>query len=151
MRKLSFALIGGLLLMLGVGSAQAEQYVDVGDYIIHYHAMPTDLLTPDVARAYGIQRSQARAMLNITVMRKGQEGELNTPVEAKVGASATNLTGQRREMEMRLIAEQEARYYVGFVRVANEETVEFKIQVVPDGITEPFEVAFRQKFYVDGG
>lgn len=150
MGTLRAALIGGLML-LAMGPATAEQYVDVGDYIIHYHAMPTDLLTPEVARAYGIQRSQARAMLNITVMRKGREGELDIPVEAKVGASATNLTGQRREMEMRLIAEQEARYYVGFVRVANEETVEFKVQVVPDTAQEPFELAFRQKFYVNEG
>jgi len=148
MRKPHAALLAGLLLLFA-GAASAEQYVDVGDYVIHYHAMPTDILTPEVARAYGIQRSQARAMLNITVMRKGREGALDTPVEATVVASATNLTGQRREMEMKLISEQEARYYVGFVRVANDETIEFKVQVQPDGESEPYEMAFRQKFYVD--
>ena len=148
MGKLQKLLIGGMLGLLACFNAQAENYVDVGEYKIHYNAVPTHLLTPEVARAYGIQRSQNRAMLNVTVLRKGGEGQLDTAITAKVGASATNLTGQRREIDMRLISEQEAHYYIGEVRVANEENLEFKVQVLPDGVAEPFELAFRQKFYV---
>jgi hypothetical protein len=142
-------LIAALILISGAFAAHAENYVDVGDYIIHYNALPTDTMTPEVARAYGIQRSQSRAMLNITVMKKGGNDGLNTPVEATVVASATNLTGQRREIEMRLISEQQYRYYIGVARVANEETVDFKVQVTPEGKSEPFELSFRRKFYVD--
>ncbi len=128
---------------------QADQYVDVGDYVIHYNSLTTDVLTPEVARAYGITRSQNRAMLNITVMKKRGEGQLPEPSLAEVDASATNLTGQRRELEMRLIEEQDAKYYVGFVRVTDEETFDFKVHVTPPGVERPIEIVFRRQFFVD--
>jgi hypothetical protein len=137
------------ILAVGTGPVQAEQYVDVGKYVIHYNALSTNHLAPEVARAYGITRSQNRAMLSISVLIKGGEGQLNIPAEAEVTTSASNLAGQRREVDMRLITEQQAKYYVGFVKVYNEETLQFKIQVTPEGMEEPYEVVFSQQFYID--
>lgn len=142
MRKL---LIGLSFSLLFWGTAGAEQYVDTGDYVIHYSALSTEAVAPQVARAYGITRSKNRAMLNITVMKKGEE--TNVPVEADVAATATNLSGQLRTLDMRLIDEQDARYYVGFVRVSNEETLNFTVQVTPAGSDEQFEISFGQTFY----
>ena len=139
-------MLSGLSLLLGVVcGAVADQYVDTGDYVIHYNAFPTDALAPQVAKAYGITRAENQAMLNITVMRKQEEG-LNIPVEAEVSATAINLNGQLRELDMRLISEQDARYYIGFVRVASQETLNFKVLVKPDGVTEPIEISFGHHF-----
>ncbi len=129
--------------------ATSQESVDVGEYVIHFNALATDVLTPEVARAYGITRSQNRAMLNITVMKKRGEGELHEPSVAEVVASATNLTGQRRDLDLRLIEEQDAKYYVGFVRVTDEETLEFKVHVTPPGVPQPIEIVFRRQFFVD--
>ena len=150
MRRISvflFAIISISALL--IGPVQAEQYVDVGKYVIHYNALSTNHLAPEVARAYGITRSQNRAMLSISVLVKGGEGQLDEPAEAEVEASATNLAGQRREVDMRLITEQQAKYYVGIVKVYNEEILDFKLRIKPGEMEEPYELVFRQQFYVD--
>jgi hypothetical protein len=150
MRRISvflFAIISISALL--IGPVQAEQYVDVGKYVIHYNALSTNHLAPEVARAYTITRSQNRAMLSISVLIKGGEGQLDEPAEAEIEASATNLAGQRREVDMRLITEQQAKYYVGIVKVYNEEILDFKLRIKPGEMEEPYELVFRQQFYVD--
>jgi hypothetical protein len=141
------AIIG--ILASAMGPVQAEQFKNVGKYVIHYNALSTNHLAPEVARAYGITRSQNRAMLSISVLVKGDEGQLDEPAEAEMSASATNLAGQRREVEMRLITEQQAKYYIGFVKVYNEEILDFKVSIKPGEMQEPYELDFRQQFYID--
>jgi hypothetical protein len=64
-RMLSFLLLFGLSLQ-----APAQQAEDLGDYLVHYNTMNTTLLSPEVARAYNIQRSGTRGLLNIAVLKR---------------------------------------------------------------------------------
>ena len=48
---------------------------DFGDYVVYFNAMNTDSLTPDVAREYGIVRSKSRAMLNVSIHKKQENGQ----------------------------------------------------------------------------
>ena len=131
------------------GIAHAEQRVVAGEYEVHYNALSTSFLTPAIATHYNIPRSNRRAMLNITVLRKSDQFPLGQAVTAQITASATNLTGLRRELPLTLIEEDTARYYVGHVRVAHKETLSFDIAVAIDGQPKPIEISFRQKFYAD--
>jgi len=141
------ALIGGLLLL--AQPADAQQSREFNDYVIHYNALRTDLLPPQVAQGYGIQRSSSRALVNITVMKKGNGGE-ETAVAAAINVNATNLTGQRREIVLREIDDAVgAIYYVGELPVHNLETYQFRAEVLPEGETEPLLVEFRQQFYTE--
>ena len=135
-----------LLALLSPPSVLAENSQDVGDYVIHYNALATDMLPPAVARDYHITRSQNRGMVNITILKKvlGTPGQ---PVHARVDASARNLAGQYRDIRMREIREGNAIYYIGEFGVANEETLNFKVQVRPQGEREFYEVEFSQDFY----
>ena len=45
--------------------AGGTKKVDYGDYEIHYIAVPNTLLEPDIAKAYGLERSKLTGMLNI--------------------------------------------------------------------------------------
>ncbi|MEM9530643.1 MAG: DUF4426 domain-containing protein [Pseudomonadota bacterium] len=130
-------------------TAVAEQYVGMDNFEVHYSAISTDKLPPAVARAYGITRSQSRAMVNVTVLRKDGEDSLGTPIGGAMTAAATNLNGQRRDVDMRRIDDSGAIYYVGFVRVTDAETLDFVVDVTPEGGDEPIRVAFRQQFFVD--
>ena len=81
-------------------------------------------------------------------MQAGREAGLAP--RGRVVASATNLTGQRREIELREINDQGAIYYIGTFRIHNEETLNFAIEVSPEGHSgAPYEFAFRQQFFVD--
>lgn len=130
--------------------AFAQQSREFNDYVVHYNALRTDLLPPQVAQGYGIQRSSSRALLNITVMKKGADGREDNAVAARIDVNAKNLTGQRREVELREIQDGDgAIYYVGELPVHNLETYQFKLEVLPEGETEPLLVDFRQQFYTE--
>ena len=135
------------LLLLAAATALpavAQQSQEYGDYEVHYNTLNTNMLSPEIASVYGIQRAGTQAMLNITVLHK----ENREAVEARVTATATNLTGQRREIELRQISDQGAIYYIGQFRIHNEETLNFNVQVNPDGHDgAPFELQFRQRFF----
>ena len=119
---------------------------DIGDHVVHFSAQTTDQLPREVARAYQIQRSPERAMLNVSVIRKSD----NAPVSAEVSVRTRNLTQQLKNVDMRQIDEQDAIYYIGETKVANRETLIFEITVKPEGEAQPSEVIrFQREFYTD--
>jgi len=139
-----------LMTLLGVSSsADAQQSQDFGDYVVHYNALNTNFIPPQVAQGYGIKRSSSRALLNLTVLKKVMDNP-GTPVSAKVSASGTNLTGQLREIEIRELKDTEgAIYYIGEFPIHNLETYNFTVNVQPEGEAEPLLVKFRQQFYTE--
>jgi hypothetical protein len=144
----SAGLATAFAVMLFAAPAMGQQAEDIGDYLVHYNTFNTNRLTPDVARAYGIQRSGSRAMLNVTLIRKEQEG-MGTPAKGRVEASAVNLTGQRRDLEMTEIRDQDAIYYIATFRIHNEERMNFQVRVRPESSERVHEFSFWQKFYTD--
>ena len=129
--------------------AEAQQAQDFGDYVVHYNALNTNFIPPQVAQGYGIKRSSSRALLNLTVLKKVLDNP-GTPVSAQVTASGTNLTGQRREIETRELRESEgAIYYIGEFPIHNLETYNFNIEVKVEGEDTPLVVKFRQQFYTE--
>jgi hypothetical protein len=142
-------LAGALGLIFLSTSLHAQQARDFGDYVVHYNALNTDLLSPQVAQQYGIRRSPSRAMLNVTVLRKESDGPGNAML-ASVAGRAKNLTGQIRKIEFREIEESsDAIYYIGELSVRNMETFDFTVEVKPRDTAEVFTVKFRQQFYTE--
>ena len=141
------ALVTAIALLIS-SSTYAQQAVEFNDYTVHYNAISTAQLQAQVAQAYGIKRSSNRAMLNITILKSSAEG----PQAARgvLKATARNLTGQTRQIDMREINESgEAIYYIGEFRVNNMETFDFMIDVRPEGSAQLLEVRFRQQFYTE--
>lgn len=125
-----------------------ESFRDFGDYVVHFNAIATNQLSPEIARQYAIVRSDNRAMLNVSILRK-EAGTTGVPVAGSVSATAVNLTGQHKDMTMREIREGEAVYYIGELPVANEETLVFSIDVTPMNESSRFSVRYMKQFYVD--
>lgn len=136
------------LVLLAPLCALAENSTTAGGYTVHHNAFTTSTLTPEVAKAYGILRSKYRGMLNISVIKEA-EGTTGTPVPARVDVETVVLTGQRTPLPMREIKEQEAVYYVGEFPVQNNETVNFRIEVTPEGTDETFIIKMEQQFFTD--
>jgi hypothetical protein len=51
--------------------AWAQQSQSFGEYSVHYNALNSSLLSPEIANAYGIRRSDSRAL----IMREINEGD----------------------------------------------------------------------------
>ena len=140
-----------LTLLVAVASSNtwAQQSKQFDDYTVHYNALSSSLISPEAAKAYGIRRSDSRALINISVL-KTNERQPPAPVKATVTASGRNLTGQTRVVEMREIDEDgEAIYYIGELSVRNMESFDFTVLVTPEGLKKPYEVKFRQQFYTE--
>ena len=147
--KRILSILAALSVLVTPLGLQAQQSQDFGEYVVHYNALNTNLIPPQVAKAYGIQRSSSRALLNITVLKKVMDNP-GTPVKAQISTHATNLTGQRRQIELREIFEPEgAVYYIAEFPVHNMETYRFEIDVRIAGENEPLMVKFKQQFYTE--
>lgn len=148
MKRFNSVLVA-LGLLLVVTSSHAQQSHTFGHYIVHYNTINSDQIEPQVAKSYGIKRSASRALVTITVIDTSQ-GVSGTPINASVTVEAVNLTGQRRDIDIREIIEpEEAVYYIGELPIHNLETYSFSASVkVPDE-SKPFEVKFRQQFYTE--
>jgi hypothetical protein len=154
-RTLAAALVGCAALASGcdyspqhqVPTAQPSEdsFRDFGSYEVHYNALRTDTLSPEMARNYGIQRSTNRVMLNVTVLNK-EGGTARKPVPAEVKVDARNLNQQLKSIELRRISEGDAIYYIGEVSISGTEILVFDITVTPDGTQTPLSVKFTREF-----
>lgn len=143
-RYLSFALAGALALLGPTAVADTSTKVD--GYTIHHIALTTDMLDPQVARTYGLQRSKNRGFLNVSLVKE-VAGTLGQSTPAEVTARAKNLTGQVWDLPMREVKEGKAYYYITDFLVAHNQTLSFDITVKPAGATKPFQVRMSQEFF----
>jgi hypothetical protein len=124
-------------------SSYAENLTKFGDYVIHHTALPTDILLPDVARAYKIKRSKDRGMINIVVQHKGKG------TTAKVTGTGTNLNAQLKHLKFNEVKDKgdDVTYYISTFRVTNKEVITFKINVQPTGSSATHTVKFKKEFF----
>jgi len=118
---------------------------DFGDFEVHFNAVRTDELTAAVARAYGIERSANRVLLNVSLLRKGPDGR-STPVDGTVTATAYNLNGQLKNLEMRRVTEGPSVYFIGEVGISGTEILVFDISVTPADQPSRYAVQFKREF-----
>jgi hypothetical protein len=143
-----FTILLAVLMSTTVFNVSAEQSKSFGEYTVHFSAFTTDILTPEVAKAYRIPRSKNRSLLNISVLKKVM-GTPGSPVSAKVKATATNLSAQLRELEVRELREHGAIYYIAETSVNNKETLKYALTIIPEGETEAYSFSFQQQFYTE--
>lgn len=138
-------LLAALCLGVAAAGAHAEIAQKFGPIEIHYNALTTDNLLPEVAGTYKIERSKTRGLVTLSVLKRNPVG-VPTPVPAKLSVYVTNLNQQLAQVPMREIREGTAIYYLGEFRVAPPDTLKFTVTVEMDG--EPArEIVFNQKFY----
>ena len=63
-------LIIWLVTFLAPAAGHAERSQDFGEYVVHFNAISTHFLAPEVAGNYGIRRSPSQALINVAVLKK---------------------------------------------------------------------------------
>ena len=130
-------------ILSGIESSQ-----DFGDYELHFNALGTNQLTPEIAQEYGIVRNPNRVMLTLSILDTSGGG-IGTAVSGSVEASAVNLTGQLKNIPVREINEGDAIYYIGETTVVDSESLVFTVAVTPADEPDPLTVRFQKQFFVD--
>jgi hypothetical protein len=142
------ALISALLMLLPCLSVLADNSTRIPGYTIHHNALNSDFLTPEIADSYGIQRSKYRGLLNVSVIRE-KPGTTGQAVSARIKVKAANLMDIPKNIELREVREGEAIYYLGDFPITDREIVNFRLEVTPEGMTNPVEANLTQQFYID--
>ena len=123
----------------------AERAVRFDDYTVHYNVLTTDIIDAEVARAYGIVRSNERAMINVSVL-KANDTDMSAQ-KALIKVVASNLNSQLRQIPIRQLDDGDAIYYVGEFPVNHLETLTFDVAVTPSGETQTHTFNFSEQFY----
>jgi len=146
---MQFKTYGLLFLLLIPTFSLADNAYDFGEYIVYYNAFTADTLPPEMATAYGIVRSKYKGVLNLSIQKKSNPGQLPQPVNAEVKINAVNLAGQLKELTSRRVSEGTAIYYISEFRVSNKERITFNIILKPKAENKPLELSFKRQFYID--
>ncbi|MES2625155.1 MAG: DUF4426 domain-containing protein [Pseudomonadota bacterium] len=134
-------------LLIGASAANAESQ-DFDNYTVHYIAVGTTFLTPEIAEQYNIVRSNRRAFLNIAVIRNNPDGS-TTPVAATVTGGKSNLLQQSGDIAFAEIREGEAIYYIGQFDFSNAETIRLNVDVQPELKGAVHEIEWTTQLYAD--
>ena len=141
-----------LILMLGTlllsTAAQAEQFVDQGEYRIHYNALNSTALTPEVARRFNVTRSRQEALLVLSPQQRDERGQYR-PVSAQGEGRARSLLGHVTPLKLRPVREGEGHYLVASFDVLDGEFLNLELSVLPAGADAPIALSFKQQFYRD--
>ena len=139
---MSCCLISALLVST---AASAENMKKMGKMNIHYMAISATFFTPEIAKAYGIERSKYNGLVNISVLDNSKQG---TPAKTvSITGTARNLADQKKTLSFKEVREGDAIYYLAEVDYRNDETIRFDLTIT-DG-EETHQLEFSQKFYVD--
>lgn len=145
-RAVSGLVVVAAALVLGSSVASASE-AKFDNFVVYYNVINTTFLSPEVARAYDVRRSSSRAMVNITVMERGDDGPQAVP--ADVTGSATNMNDQMRNLRFREVRDGDAVYNLSEITVRSGETLDFEIDVSPAGTERVLPIRFSQQFFVD--
>lgn len=117
-----------LLVSLLVSVSSYGQVQNFGGVDVNYNVITTDTLAPEVAKAYGIERSKHRALLTVAVTRANPLG-VPRPIPAKISAYTVNLIEQQRPIAMHDVSEGGAVYYIGDFAFASPDVLRFTLNV----------------------
>jgi hypothetical protein len=123
--------------------ANAEQKRELGNWDVHYIALNTTFLTPEVAKQYGIVRSKFNALINISVLDRQDKSAQSVILTGE----AKNLLGVVKKLNFKQITEGKSIYYLALLPFSDLE--QYRITVnINDGL-EQKNLKFQHKFYAD--
>ena len=136
------AWMSGLLALLMTLPLKAEQMKELGPWLMHYNAFNSSFLTPEVAKAYGLESIRYNAIINIAVQDKQKVAQA-----VGITGEAKNLTGTIRTLNFQEVKEGDAIYYLATLPYRNEDTYQFTLKIMGGGQQQ--NLSFQQTFYVD--
>ncbi len=133
--------------------AQAEQFKRFTSesgkvYDVHYIAITSTFLQPEIAKQYKLMRSQAIGVVNVSVLKHEADGK-KTAVGAVVEGMVTNDIQQQNFLGFQQVIENPAIYYLAQTQFREGEVLTFDLSVYPEGERVPLKLRFTQTFYND--
>jgi len=139
------ALVAAMLVIPAVTQAEDQE---IGEYTVHYIAVNSTFLDPDIAAQYNIVRSARRGFINVAVLHNNADGT-TSPVTALVTGGKRNLLQQSSELLFQEVKEGEAIYYLAQFEFSNAENLRFTVQVQPEQAGKTYPIEWSTALYAD--
>jgi hypothetical protein len=137
----------GLALALLPFAARSQYEQTLGDLTVHYSALSTAHLLPDMAKHYAIARSESRGLVNVAIERSAADGK-TTSVRAIVSGKAKSLGGDVAPIAFRELVEDGTVSYIGEFALSAPDTYTFTLTLTPEnGAAQTLK--FSQDFVAD--
>ncbi|WP_394128967.1 DUF4426 domain-containing protein [Shewanella maritima] len=146
LRSLTLFAVMCFMSLLLTTTANAEQKQSIGKYDIHYMAIDSTFLTPEIAKHYGLTRSQYNGIINISVLDTSKEGNPSAAVE--IHGVAKNLLQASQTLTFKEIREGGAIYYIAELPFRDEQQTNFSISI-RRGNELNTRLEFSHKFYIN--
>lgn len=137
-----------LMLIVSVPAWSQVNIRQFGDYTVRSSTVTSENLSRETASAHGIERDPRRAVLNVTVLKNNVGVDKTVP--AGVQAHVRNLTGQRRDIDMRETAAEGRVSYMGTYEFSHGEALDFTITIQPENSGKTFTMNFRERLWARG-
>lgn len=124
--------------------AKAEQSQVFGDYTVHYIAVNSTFISPEIAERYDIVRSARNAFLNISVIKN-----TGAAVSARITGEKANFLSQNSSINFIEVNEGDAIYYIGQFEFSNAENLRFSIEVQPENNGPAYPITWTTKLYIN--
>lgn len=123
--------------------ADSDNMKTLGSWDVHFIALPSTFIQPNIAQQYGLKRSQYSGLINIAVLNHNDQ----TAQDVVLTGSARNLLGTSQTLTFIPVVEGDARYYLAQVDFRNEELFRFDITISQG--QQQQRLQFQHKYYVD--
>jgi hypothetical protein len=137
-----------MLLALAFAHNARAQSQRFGDYTVHYIAVNSTFIRPEIAQQYGIERNRRGAFLNIAVLKHAADGS-TTPVTAAITGGRSNLMQQSSKIDFKEVREGEAIYYLGQFVFSNAELLRLSVEVQPEHSGDTHRIEWTTTLYAD--
>jgi hypothetical protein len=142
--KIKFICLSAWVIFAAISAhASAEIKKDLGDWEVHYIALTTTFLSPEIARANNIVRSGRNALVNISVLNK----RTKEAQEVNITGTARNLLGTSKTLAFTQVKEGKAIYYLASVGFSDKEILRFDIDINQGRSNQNLQ--FQQTMYVE--
>ena len=135
--------LSAALVLMFSSHVNAEQKQVLGSWDVHYIALNSTFLTPEVAKQYGIVRSKFNALINISVLDRQDKAAQSVILTG----TAKNLIGVVKKLTFKQVTEGKAIYYLAVLPFSDLEQYRISIDI-NDGL-EQKTLKFQHKFYAD--
>ncbi|HUG20987.1 DUF4426 domain-containing protein [Piscinibacter sp.] len=145
-RNVHRRLAGSLVLLAAfaaAGAAAQPHVAESGDYVLRASTVSTHNLPQQMLEKHGIAADPRKAVLNVTVHRKGAAAGPN--LAAQVTAQARNVGGIETAVTMRKVVADGFVTYLGVYDFLPREVLDFRVTARPEGSTETLELEFRDR------
>ena len=117
-----------------------------GPFVLRSSTVASQTFSAATAKAHGIDPAPTRAVLDVVLEKTTGGHKVN--VRATVQASATDLAGVRRSIEMRPAVDDGRISYVGTFDFLPREVLDFRIVATPEAGGAPITLAYRDRMWV---